>query len=86
MFTRLSFAATNFEVYIFEGSEHSHVLFLNTDQFTTNENITVSVIRVWDLKKGKSNTTWLLVFYLNDKGRYEAWLPFKESHELIRLL
>ena len=57
MFTRLSFAATNFEVCIFEGSKHSHVLFLNTDQFTRNENITVSVIPVWDLKKGKSNTT-----------------------------
>ena len=70
-------------------SEHSHVLFLNTDQTVRNKNINFNVHRFWDLEKigirEKENPIlhdFQHSIYLNDEGRYEASLPFKESHEM----
>ena len=91
MFTRLIFTATNLKVYTnLTFSEHSHVLLLNTDQFTRNESITVKVIRFWDFKTKsiceKENSIlhdFQYSIYLNDEGRYEHRLHFKESHEFL---
>ena len=79
-------ASTNFT---FE-SEHSHVLFLNTDQSLRNENIIFNVNCFWDLEtigireKEDSNLhDFQDSIYFNNEGRYEARLPFKESHEIL---
>ena len=88
----LNGAVTTFEAsanLTFE-SEHSHVLFLNTDQFVRNETINFNVNRFWDLEtirireKEDSNLhDFQDSIYFNNEGRYEARLPFKELHETL---
>ena len=67
-----------------------HVLFLNTDQSVRNENINFNVNRFWDLEttgireKEDSNLhDFQDSIYFNNEGKYEARLPFKESHETL---
>ena len=67
----------------FEG-EHSHVLFLNTDQSVTNKNINFNVNRFWDLKTiGIREKEQAILpdfqdsIYLNYEDRYGARLLSK---------
>ena len=71
-------------------TEHSHVLPLNTEQSVRNENVDFNVNRFWDLEtigireKENANLRDFQDFIqLNDEGRQEARLPFKESHETL---
>ena len=66
-------------------SEHSHVLFLNTDQCVRNENFNFYLNRFWDLEtigiREKENPIlhdFQDTINLNDKGRDEARFPLKE--------